>query len=61
MGTATTNEQLAAADNKRWFTGHVHDEETRLTYAGVRFYDPTYGRFLSVDPVGFVEGNEQSK
>jgi RHS repeat-associated protein len=56
----TTNEQLAAADNKRWFTGHVHDEETGLTYAGARFYDPMYGRFLSVDPVGFVEGNEQS-
>lgn len=41
----------AAADNHLWFTGHPHDEDSGLTYAGARHYDPIIGRFMSVDPV----------
>lgn len=34
------------------YTGHVQDEATGLTYMQQRYFDPTIGRFLSVDPVG---------
>nr|WP_295382579.1 RHS repeat-associated core domain-containing protein [Pseudoxanthomonas sp.] len=33
------------------FTGHVQDAATGLTYMQQRYYDPTCGCFLSVDPV----------
>lgn len=33
------------------FTGHVNDPDTGLVYMQQRYYDPTAGRFLSVDPV----------
>ena len=33
------------------YTGHVMDGSTGLTYMQQRYYDPTLGRFLSVDPV----------
>ena len=34
----------------RGFTGHVHDADLGLTYMQARYYDPTLGRFLAVDP-----------
>ncbi|MCI5044680.1 MAG: RHS repeat-associated core domain-containing protein [Aquisalinus sp.] len=45
------------------FTGHIHDDGSLgsgapmngLTYMQARFYAPVIGRFLSIDPVGFVE------
>ena len=42
------------------YTGKQHDDVTGLTYFGARYYDPEIGRFLSVDPVGFVESNPMS-
>ncbi len=33
------------------FTGHMMDGATGLIYMQQRYYDPTIGRFLSVDPV----------
>lgn len=39
-----------AGGNHLWFTGHSHDEDSGLTYAGARQYDPMIGRFMSVDP-----------
>ncbi|WP_250655929.1 RHS repeat-associated core domain-containing protein [Alkalimarinus coralli] len=42
-----------ADSQKRWFTGHVQDKDTGLVYMGARFYDPSIGRFLTPDPVGF--------
>lgn len=33
------------------FTGHVNDLDTGLTYMQQRYYDPSAGRFLSIDPV----------
>jgi len=33
------------------YTGHVEDAATGLTYMQQRYYDPSVGRFLSVDPV----------
>lgn len=33
---------------------HIKDKATGLNYMQARYYDPVIGRFLSVDPVGFV-------
>ncbi|UPG85994.1 RHS repeat-associated core domain-containing protein [Luteibacter aegosomatis] len=32
------------------YTGHVDDSDANLVYMQARYYDPTIGRFLSVDP-----------
>jgi RHS repeat-associated protein len=50
----------AANNNTRWFTGHPHDEASGLTYMGARWYDPTVGRFMGVDPKNFSSGNLHS-
>ena len=44
------------------FGGHVEDvfDGRSLVYMQARYYDPELGRFLSIDPVGFVESNPQS-
>ncbi|HBP18365.1 MAG TPA: hypothetical protein DEA08_11320 [Planctomycetes bacterium] len=50
---------IAAAsqfDNPFTFTGRYFDAETGLFQYRNRYYDPTLGRFLSVDSVGFAEG-----
>ena len=52
--------QPASAPNKVWYTSRHQDEDTGLVYMGARYYDPAIGRFLSVDSVGFNEGNLQS-
>ncbi|MEP1230386.1 MAG: RHS repeat-associated core domain-containing protein [Litorimonas sp.] len=44
-----------ANDNQAGFTGHIKDSATGLNYMQARYYDPVIGRFLSVDPVGFLE------
>lgn len=42
------------------YTGHVQDKSTGLVYMQARYYDPRTGRFLSQDPVGFVDTNPMS-
>lgn len=41
-----------------WFryTARQFDSDTALYYYRARYYDPTTGRFLSEDPIGFVGG-----
>ena len=48
-----TISDIMSNDNRDGFTGHIKDSATGLTYMQARFYDPGFGRFLSVDPVGF--------
>jgi len=38
------------------YTGRDYDPETGLRYYRARYYDPTAGRFISGDPIGFKGG-----
>lgn len=46
-----------AATSGYAFTGREWDAETGLYYYRARYYDPTLGRFLSPDPIGFAGGS----
>jgi len=46
--------------NQVWYTGKHHEKDIGLTYFGARWYDPTLGRFMAIDPVGFKQGNIHS-
>lgn len=49
----------AANANQAGYTGHIKDSATGLSYMQARYYDPVIGRFLSVDPVDFLQsGND---
>lgn len=56
-GKQLTNED---GDNSVGFTGHKDDKALGVTYMQGRWYHEGMGRFLSIDPVGFVEGNPAS-
>ena len=55
-GDKTLNEDLVSVTGcgivgeERGFTGHTEDYNSDLVYMQQRYYDPTIGRFLSVDP-----------
>jgi len=42
--------EIISGDEKYGFTSKEHDE-TGMQYFGLRFYNPTIGRFITVDPV----------
>jgi RHS repeat-associated protein len=52
--------QVAASDpnhpNRFLFTGREFDAETGLYYYRARYYNPTIGRFLQTDPIGYGDG-----
>jgi len=54
------NNQAAAAGNRQWFHGKPADVDTGLSYFGARYYDPTLGRFMGMDPERFSENNLHS-
>lgn len=39
------------------FTGREFDKETGLQYNRARYYDPSTGRWMSKDPIGFAAGD----
>ncbi|NJR32299.1 MAG: RHS repeat-associated core domain-containing protein [Chamaesiphon sp. CSU_1_12] len=45
------------ADFRYGYTGRELDEETGLYYYRARYYDPSLGRFISEDPIGFSAGD----
>lgn len=54
-GTAAPN--MSPAPNGPGYTGHVNDPDTGLVYMQARYYDPSTGKFLSVDPAQPAAGN----
>lgn len=49
--------KMNGVNQKIGYTGHAHDTESGYTYMQARFYDPLVGRFLSTDPIHFVDEN----
>ncbi|MBT2452684.1 hypothetical protein J7F03_37725, partial [Streptomyces sp. ISL-43] len=49
----------AAWPGERGFVGGTQDKTTGLTHLGAREYDPSQGRFLSVDPLMVVDDPRQ--
>jgi RHS repeat-associated protein len=45
------------ADFRFGYTGRELDTETGLYYYRARYFDPTVGRFISEDPIGFSAGD----
>jgi len=46
---------ISAVSNPYYFTGRRLDEESGIYYYRARQYDPTIGRFLQRDPIGYVD------
>jgi RHS repeat-associated protein len=44
------SQALGSPENGPGYTGHVNDEDSGLVYMQARYFDPSFGRFLSVDP-----------
>jgi RHS repeat-associated protein len=54
--TFTTTASKAIGNSFR-YTGREWDQETGLYYYRARYYDPTIGRFIREDPIGFTGGD----
>jgi len=58
-GTKETTDAVGvaiASSTVYGFTGRRFDEETGLWYFRARYYDEDMGRFISRDPLGYVDG-----
>jgi RHS repeat-associated protein len=52
-----TNETNPSAGDRYGFTGREWDAESDLQYNRARWYDPSTGRWMSQDPLGFDAGD----
>lgn len=48
--------KIEAVDNPYGYTGRRLDDESGLMYYRARYYDPTIGRFINIDPIEFSGG-----
>jgi RHS repeat-associated protein len=48
--------RTSAVGNRYMFTGREYDSETGLYYYRARYYKPSIGRFMQVDPLGYRAG-----
>lgn len=48
--------RTSTVGNRYMFTGREYDYETGNYYYRARYYSPTIGRFLQVDPIGYYAG-----
>ena len=53
-----TKSSSGTLTNPFQYTAREFDSETGLYYDRARYYNPTQGRFLSEDPIGFGGGND---
>lgn len=51
------SQTIGSAPTGPGYTGHVNDPDTGMVYMQHRYYDPTMGRFLSVDAVHPATGD----
>ncbi len=51
---------ISTDEHALFFTGKPHDDDTGLSYFGARYYNPSIGRFMGVDPAGFQDANIHS-
>ncbi|MDX9702391.1 MAG: RHS repeat-associated core domain-containing protein [Candidatus Auribacterota bacterium] len=49
-------EQSGASDNDILFSSKRYHGATALSYFGARYYDASLGRFISRDPLGYIDG-----
>ena len=50
------DQEIKAAAKRYRYTGKERDDETGLYYYGARYYAAWLGRWVSCDPMGFVDG-----
>ncbi|CAM3879386.1 RHS repeat-associated core domain-containing protein [Litorimonas haliclonae] len=51
----------ASLKDQAGFTGHIKDSATGLNYMQARSYDPVLGRFLSIDPMSFLQSGNPAQ
>jgi RHS repeat-associated protein len=55
---APSKDQAAREETPFRLLGHYHDDETGLSYARHRYFEPATGRWLSPDPLGLTGGRD---